>query len=124
LIDAGDNNHIPNTITEDLAGNNRIQNSVVDLGAYEFNGMILSTNNYESNSIEMTLYPNPAKNLLNLESEHLVIEQASIFDINGRLVKSFYQKSTDVSSLAKGVYVVKAISEDGKSLKPLKFVKQ
>ena len=35
LIDAGDNSYLPASISEDLDGNNRIVNSLIDLGAYE-----------------------------------------------------------------------------------------
>lgn len=35
MIDAGDNSYLPASITEDLDGNNRIVNALVDLGAYE-----------------------------------------------------------------------------------------
>ncbi|GGE32931.1 T9SS type A sorting domain-containing protein [Psychroflexus planctonicus] len=38
MIDAGDNSQIPSGITEDILGNNRIQNTSVDLGAFEFDG--------------------------------------------------------------------------------------
>ncbi|MFY7670833.1 T9SS type A sorting domain-containing protein [Tenacibaculum sp. MEBiC06402] len=37
-IDAGDNTKIPSGITLDLAGNSRIENNTVDIGAYEFSG--------------------------------------------------------------------------------------
>ena len=34
-LDAGDNSRVPNDVTTDLAGNARIQNTTVDVGAYE-----------------------------------------------------------------------------------------
>jgi len=37
-LDLGDNSLIPSGITKDLAGNDRIYNVTVDLGAYEFDG--------------------------------------------------------------------------------------
>lgn len=35
-IDSGDNNYIPNGITTDLTGNVRIENTIVDMGCYEY----------------------------------------------------------------------------------------
>ncbi|QSS96259.1 T9SS type A sorting domain-containing protein [Psychroflexus sp. ALD_RP9] len=39
-IDAGDNSVVPTELTEDLGGNNRIENTTVDIGAYEFSGSV------------------------------------------------------------------------------------
>ncbi|WP_343531400.1 gliding motility-associated C-terminal domain-containing protein [Pedobacter sp.] len=37
-IDAGQNNLLPTGVTTDLAGNSRVNNLILDLGAYEFDG--------------------------------------------------------------------------------------
>jgi hypothetical protein len=38
MIDVGDNSQVLSGITEDILGNNRFENTTVDLGAFEFNG--------------------------------------------------------------------------------------
>ena len=45
-LDAGDNSSIPTSVTTDLAGNNRIQNTTVDLGAYEGAFVLLPSQQY------------------------------------------------------------------------------
>ncbi|NOZ35243.1 MAG: T9SS type A sorting domain-containing protein [Chlorobi bacterium] len=60
--------------------------------------------------INIRILPNPGKGYINLKSEK-IINSVNIFDINGRQVNFFNvnskQKSLDLSSLAKGVYILK-----------------
>ena len=74
-IDAGSNGEVPGGTTSDLAGNDRIFNGTVDMGAYEFNptgngggnssNIITSLNELEGNIFK--LYPNPVINILTIE---------------------------------------------------------
>ena len=68
----------------------------------------LSTNEFEISSIK--LYPNPATNLLNIESE-ISIEKVTVYNILGQEVISKSPNAElvtlDVSSLQVGVYIVK-----------------
>ncbi len=48
-IDAGSNSYVPDTITTDLDGNDRIYNDVVDLGAYEATDLLTITTQAVSN---------------------------------------------------------------------------
>jgi len=67
-----------------------------------------------------TVYPNPATNFVNLKNAQKVF----ITDLNGRMVlQSLNTAKVDVSSLAKGVYILKAQQEDG-SMKIGKFIKK
>ena len=61
-----------------------------------------------------SVYPNPAKNLINISSVKS-IEKAEIFSIIGKRVvstTSLKNNKIDVSSLAKGVYILKLVSGD------------
>ncbi|WP_147676232.1 T9SS type A sorting domain-containing protein [Algibacter pacificus] len=90
----------------DLAGNDRIFNSSIDLGAFEYDST-LGINDVVLNKDTVKLYPNPVSDRLFITSEEL-IESVSIYTINGQLVK---QSNTtingiDVSNLSSGLYLL------------------
>ena len=78
-----------------------------------------------------TLYPNPAQNTLFISSavEKGQILSLQVVDALGQLVaKSEARLSTkpiawDISSYAKGVYLIKVVSEDGRNVQVFRFVK-
>ena len=74
---------------------------------------ILSTVNVDKN--EITMYPNPVKDMLYFSEE---VSQIKITDISGKLVKQITSKSKsiNVSQLSKGVYLVNAISKTGEKI--------
>jgi hypothetical protein len=68
------------------------------------------------------LFPNPAKNELQVTSDKLHIENVVIYDVFGRSVLSHTANRTphtvvDVSSLPSGMYFVKITSENGTATK-------
>ncbi|MFI5151105.1 MAG: T9SS type A sorting domain-containing protein [Bacteroidia bacterium] len=74
------------------------------------------------------LYPNPAQDMLTISAENgNSINTIELFDIQGQLVKNLEVKNrsesftVDITSLAKGCYLVKLNSEKGFSIR--KFVK-
>jgi hypothetical protein len=74
-----------------------------------------------------TLYPNPAKNVLNIQSTNGVeVRSISIYNMLGQLLqvdtKSDNQASVDVSGLQSGNYLLKISSDKGSS--NAKFVKR
>ena len=82
----------------------------------------LSVDEFNINKIK--LYPNPAKNVLELSS-NLVIDRILITDINGRQLSSIeisaIDYSLDISELSKGVYFLEVQTGALKSTK--KFIK-
>nr|WP_321221404.1 FG-GAP-like repeat-containing protein [uncultured Psychroserpens sp.] len=73
---------------------------------------------------ELVIYPNPAKNVLNINSLELNDSMIyTIFDITGkRVLNSKLEKSSiDISKLAPGNYVLRIVS--GTSIKSQKFIK-
>ena len=77
-------------------------------------------NNFESISI----YPNPAKNILTINSEFSLIEsEISIYSINGKLIQPVLlsNKSLDISELSTGLYFLSINSKNGS--KNVKFIK-
>lgn len=72
---------------------------------------------------KVTLYPNPTKDILNIESASKV-NRIVISDFNGRVVleKTLKGKNNvDVKSLAKGIYIIKIFTD--KESKTMKFIK-
>ncbi len=74
---------------------------------------ILATQNI--NKKEIALYPNPVKDVLYFSEE---VTNMKITDVSGRLVKQIltYSKLADVSQLAKGVYMISAVTKEGKTI--------
>ena len=74
---------------------------------------------------EVTIYPNPAGNYLNLEASSS-LEQIRIYDTNGSLVKfqkgNDQQEEIDISELAPGFYFISIRTSE--SIVNKKFVKQ
>ncbi|WGF93768.1 T9SS type A sorting domain-containing protein [Aequorivita marisscotiae] len=74
----------------------------------------------------ITLYPNPAKNTLQLNTQDKTIDQVNIYTMTGSKVLQFdvdtVSPTVDVSSLASGVYYLQLYS--GKNVALKKFVKE
>ena len=61
-----------------------------------------------------TIYPNPANNIVNISSDSS-FEKIEVFSITGKKVYSEkYIQAIPVNSLKSGIYILKAISNDGK----------
>ena len=77
------------------------------------------------NSAQIKLYPNPVSSVFKINVE---VAELNIYDISGKMAKQFkgsFKKDSnfDISSLAKGIYFVKAKSVDGLE-STLKLVKE
>jgi len=105
----------------DLADNNRIEETLIDIGAFEKQPTLSSSDVSQEKSIRV--YPNPVKDILNLVSESK-INKIIISDYSGRKVleKSLIgEPKVDVKSLAKGNYLIQIFTEKG--LENIKFIK-
>lgn len=110
-IDTGDNSKIPSGITTDLLGNQRIFNTTVDMGCYEFDAPL----GIEDNVLldDFKLYPNPVRNILNIQLEE-TIEKIEVYSILARKVLESTNSSVNVSNLASGMYLLKVYTQKGK----------
>jgi uncharacterized repeat protein (TIGR01451 family) len=84
----------------------------------------LAVNDFEFSSY-FSLYPNPAKNILNLETKkNIKISSLSIYNVLGQLVQVITSpnKTIDVSELKSGNYLVKIVTDNGSS--SVKFLKE
>jgi len=119
-IDSGDNNAIPTGINQDLAGNNRIENTIVDLGAYEFSSTLSNT---DFNLSNFKIYPNPASSILNINTERAV-ELITIHSALGQKVMTIKgAKTMDISQLKTGVYLMKVVYVNYPESTTFKFIK-
>lgn len=70
------------------------------------------------NSAQVSAYPNPVKDNFNLKTdESLKIIQIDLYDLAGKKIKSFGNKTTglSISEFSKGVYILKTLTLEGKS---------
>ena len=66
----------------------------------------LSTSDFNPNNLEVVLYPNPVRDILNIEIEN-DIQSIEIYNIQGQKVLTSNQNQINVSGLATGMYVVR-----------------
>ena len=118
-INTGENTSVVGTT--DLLGNQRVFDTTVDMGAYEFGSTVLGSQNFASLS-DFTMYPNPATSILNINSRD-EISSVEIYSIEGKRVLTSQLTQVDVSQLTSGIYLVKIITNDNK-VGTKKLVKQ
>ena len=109
-IDTGDNSKIPAGITTDVIHNIRIHNTTVDMGAYEFNSVPLSTNEIEA-SIAFMAYPNPVINQLNITSEKQ-IERIEVYNYLGQKVIVTNKLTINTTNLSSGIFVLRIYTQN------------
>lgn len=73
----------------------------------------------ENDLLNLTIYPNPVSNQLNIQSE--LINAVEIYTLDGKQKIRTAEKSVDVSHLESGVYLLKATSASGSKI--IKFIK-
>ena len=69
----------------------------------------------------VTMYPNPATDILNIQSDTEELTKVSITDLNGRIVKEVSNNLSQISleNLAKGIYMVTIESATAKKVEKL-----
>jgi len=70
----------------------------------------------ELNALNVSVYPNPANDVLNISSTE-AIESVNIFGFDGKLVSTSNSSSVNVSSLNAGMYIYVVNTVSGKSVK-------
>lgn len=95
----------------------RIAVATDDLGVVfkEFSVNEMGTEDEITESSDVTLYPNPTNDQFTIVSKE-AIKQVELYDITGRNLMTSNQKTIDISHLTSGIYWVKIINENGKSI--------
>lgn len=80
---------------------------------------VLASDSFTLSGVRM--YPNPAKDVLNIQSETEVLTKVSIADLNGRVVREVTNNVSQISlgNLAKGIYMVTIESANAKKVEKL-----
>ncbi|MDR6966331.1 chitodextrinase [Flavobacterium arsenatis] len=73
----------------------------------------LSISDFNQSLSEIKLYPNPASDILNIQTNS-TLKSVEIYNIQGQKVVSSNQKQINVAHLASGVYLVKIQDENAK----------
>lgn len=72
----------------------------------------------EQSDIDITIFPNPAKEVLNIKSNSNVLK-TSILSMDGKIVARLNSNTIDVSQLPKGIYTVVVTTKNGTSTRKL-----
>ncbi|AXT21165.1 T9SS C-terminal target domain-containing protein [Flavobacteriaceae bacterium AU392] len=70
------------------------------------NGVTLSTSEFSNNEL-ISIYPNPARDLIHINTRSQ-IDKMNIYDLNGRLIKSYFptSNSIDIAEINPGMYLM------------------
>jgi aminopeptidase N len=80
---------------------------------YKVSSNNLGISSFPAQEYQISVFPNPAKNTLNIQSAHAQIEQISIMDIQGRIIEEFsYDRGTieiqiNLSNFVTGSYLIR-----------------
>ena len=139
-INAGSNALVPVGMTTDIAGNDRIHvpsGGLVDMGCYEnypgmalrtASGIALTAAEAEAAALgtaaTITLYPNPASDVLHLEGEGVARSHGQILDPMGKTIMDWQDGRSTIylPSMPAGIYYLR-LQADGTSFTQ-KFIKQ
>lgn len=87
-------------------------------GLFVLNGSaaLVGNKKISDNTLNTSIYPNPADNFLVISTNGILNYQIQILDINGKILietlSSKQHQSIDISALSKGIYVVKIQSKE------------
>jgi hypothetical protein len=126
ILGAANENTAPNFPFFGVLDDVKIYNSALTATQInlEYNSSLSINEFLKSN--DFFIYPNPATELISIKNTgDLKINNADVFDINGRKVitiNELQNKQIDISKLSKGVYFLQLQTEE--SLKNIKFIKE
>jgi Secretion system C-terminal sorting domain/Concanavalin A-like lectin/glucanases superfamily len=102
-----------NGAVDDLKIYNRELTNVEVLSLYN-NNTTLSSINFAQNNLEVSLYPNPVNDVLNIETA-LELQSVEIYNIQGQKVVTSNQKQINVSDLSAGMYMIRIQDSENNS---------
>ncbi|EMQ94007.1 hypothetical protein D778_01191 [Xanthomarina gelatinilytica] len=123
IVDQGDNAYYDEALFGDLdlSGNDRVFNTTIDLGAYEYNST-LSVDDISLDENTVKLYPNPATDVVNIKTNQ-TIKNVAVFNVNGQKVLEIANQSQiNISNLPTGMYFLSI--NTNQSNQTIKILKQ
>jgi hypothetical protein len=66
---------------------------------------------------EITIYPNPSKDYINISVENDEIENVQIYNLTGKLVKQEKSNKININDLPTGMYIIKVETDSGNCIK-------
>jgi len=121
-VDSGFYNSVYVTTSIDIAGNPRVYNGTIDIGAFEYQGNE-GIHSYNNDDI-ISLFPNPATDNIIIEILHK--SEIEISNIEGQTIKRLKtkdnKKDIDISDFVSGVYIIRAQTDSGITTR--KFIKE
>ncbi|MCD2260127.1 T9SS type A sorting domain-containing protein [Psychroserpens luteolus] len=96
--------------------------TLTGIEAYSFDTLSVET---VTEDLNISLYPNPARNEIKIITNDIVIDQVEIYNVNGQrimLIENQFEK-VDISQLRSALYFVKLRSMEG-NYKTIKLLKQ
>ena len=108
-----------NYLATDLAGNERINSSTIDIGCYEYQR---TASVFEmENNLQFIAYPNPTNGVIRIKSSQH-ISSIDVLNSIGQVAAHFVStNSIDISHLPNGLYFIKAHSKNDLGVKqPIK----
>jgi hypothetical protein len=95
----------------------------IDSIIFDTTAPVLGTNDFKQGSNMISLYPNPAQEVLNVTSANS-ITNIEVYDLLGKKVATNNNtKNVNVAALGKGFYIVKVVHENG-SVVAKQFIKE
>ncbi|QOD60763.1 T9SS type A sorting domain-containing protein [Polaribacter haliotis] len=83
-----------------------------DRTTYYYNGETASVEDFVT--LNFKAYPNPTSGVFTIDTANFEVEKIDIFNVSGKKVFSTNQKQVDITSLSKGVYLLKLETTAGK----------
>ena len=87
-----------------------------------YSNNVLSSSDFAQNNLKVALYPNPVRDILNIELEN-EIKSVEIYNLQGQKIKTATSKQVDVSNLSNGVYMVR-IQDANNAIETKRIVKE
>jgi hypothetical protein len=96
------------------AGSN---SDIIGIDTFSIDRAVAATENFFKNNL--SIYPNPTKGVLNINSEtNVIIKNAVLTDLNGRIIKNIdlngvSNPTIDITDVIAGVYFLKVATDQG-----------
>ncbi len=128
-INTGDTIPTPGQLPLDFAGNPRVYQGRIDMGAYEYQDSITKPSAVGGAGllISTRVFPNPVSDILNVFADVHVAAVIVLYDLSGRAVlqQEFLREAAiDFGRFAKGVYLYEICSRKGEIIGEGKIVKE